>query len=130
MFFEVSATRRLSLSCFTIVLSCLALMVLTSPLPAQQPAGKNTQQKTHTQITLQNATKDTVRVELRIGTASYCEANTTTATQVLPPGQGWLIATTRPLCWRRLINEHRPGDGWTPWSRHVLAVGQRLQVRM
>ena len=102
-----------------------------SPLRAQQapppqapnPRAVKGQQK---QLSLRNTGKDTITLELRVGDQPDCAANPPAATQRLPPGREWLIATPRPICWRRADAKASPG--LASWHRHVLAVGEHLKL--
>lgn len=88
-----------------------------------QPKPKNGQ------ITLRNATSDSVRVELRIGDAGDCDKTPVAAEKLVPPGRSWLIAAIHPICWRRATEASARASRpeWMPWHRHVLAVGERRE---
>jgi hypothetical protein len=96
---------------------------------AQKPTTATPRKATPTQLTLLNGTKDTVKIELRIGAATDCGLNPVAAVQLLPPGRSWLIATPRPICWRR-TDAYQAAGGAGSWHRQVLAVGQRLELTL
>jgi hypothetical protein len=91
-------------------LAALALVVIAGrAVPAQaqqQPAqGQPTPRADgrlpqHPQLTLRNDTRDSVRVELRVGSAADCAQNGPAITRVIPPGRSWIIASPRSICWR------------------------------
>lgn len=99
-------------------------------LDAQQPpsaaSSRAAKKATQKQLSLRNTTKDTVTLELRLGDAPDCAANPLATTQRLPPGREWLIASARPICWRRSDDEASPG--LSSWHRHVLKAGERLEL--
>ena len=111
-----------------IALAASALLGIPSTLRAQQrqphdPAAAKAAQK---QLSLRNTTPDTITLELRLGTAPDCAANATAATQSIPPGREWLIASPRPICWRRADAKAAPG--LSNWHRHVLKSGEHLKL--
>ena len=98
------------------------------PAPTARPLQSQPKPK-NGQITLRNATSDSVRVELRIGDAANCHKNPVASVQLVPPGRSWLIAAIHPICWRRATAGARSGSTaeWMPWHRRVLAVGERRE---
>jgi hypothetical protein len=113
--------------CVLLVLALFSFVALTAS--AQKPVGPTPPaNKTFTQLTLRNATQDTMRVELRFAAGS-CDASAPAAVHLLAPGQRWIVASSRPICWRRL-NKRLPDASWTQWSRHILAKGQRLDLTL
>jgi hypothetical protein len=116
------AAKRILFGAFT----WLTLGFVPAGAHGQQPGSPRLPKAKQSQLTLRNVTKDTVQVELRVGTAPDCAANPLSAVQSIPPGRRWLIATPRPICWRRL--DVSPPAGASPWHRNVLAAGEHLEL--
>lgn len=118
--------RRLTLAA---ALSALLVALLPGLVRAQQGEHPKPRPK-NGQITLLNATADSVRVELRVGDATDCSQNPVAAVKLVPPGRSWLIAALHPVCWRRSSPSRAAGKEWNPWQRNALAVGERKVVRL
>jgi hypothetical protein len=119
--------RRLTLAA---ALSALFVALLPGLARAQQGEHPTPPRPKNGQITLLNATDDSVRVELRIGDAADCSQNPIAAVKLIPPGRSWLIAALHPVCWRRSSPSRAAGKEWNPWQRNALAVGERKVVRL
>lgn len=78
-------------------------------------------------IMLRNSGRDSMRVEVRVG-SSACAVLRPAAVRVLAPGQRWLVAGDKPICWRRDRNRLGQPANWTAWQRRVVAAGQRLEL--
>lgn len=114
--------RRLTLAIVLIALSFLPISV-----HAQSSGDRPDSTIRNAQLTLRNTTKDTLRVELRLGAATDCAANPLATLQLVPPGRDWLIATKRVICWRRQSVARTASQQWTAWHRVVL--GQRERAK-
>jgi hypothetical protein len=79
-------------------------------------------------LLLRNATWDSVRVEVRAGTAADCDAMSPSAgaTRLLRRGRTWTIVTDKAVCWRRESDPAAPTGAWTTWTRRALAPGQEV----
>lgn len=107
--------------------SVLGILWIPSTLIAQQqPHNADIARVTQKQLSLRNTTKDTIAVELRLGDKPDCAANPPARTQSVPPGREWLIATPRPICWRR--SDAKAPAGVSSWHRHVLRSGEHLKL--
>lgn len=79
-------------------------------------------------LTLRNASRVAVRIELRMGHAASCDDAPPGIVRTLPPGKRWLIAGTQPICWRRALDAGASVPSWTPWNRRLLRAGERLET--
>ena len=79
-------------------------------------------------LTLRNTTSDTLRIEVRIGAAASCEGNKASEVRALPPGRRWVIASNKPMCWRRAPRTTGNAQNPQQWHRHALTPGQRAEV--
>lgn len=74
-------------------------------------------------IAVVNATRDSVRVEVRIGPSTTCEANPALPVRRLRRGATWRVRTTQSVCYRV-----QPADGsastWSTWVRRVPLPGR------
>jgi len=112
----------------TTIVACLASMS-PGPVLAQQPhAAAPSPKAPPKQMTLRNVSRDTMKLELRVGAAPDCSTNPLVATQLLPPGKRWLIATPRPVCWRRV--DARASAGAKSWHRHLLKAGEEVKLAL
>jgi hypothetical protein len=120
-------------------LACLVALLTVAAVGASSPNRLDAQQQspsaaptaaakkaTRKQLSLRNTTKDTVTIELRLGDAPDCAANPPATTQRLPPGREWLIASARPICWRR--SDAKAPLGLSSWHRHILKAGDQLEL--
>lgn len=95
---------------------------------SQQPTATPTAKARGRQLVILNVTQDTARLELRLGNAPNC-GSALGKVLLLPPGRRWLIASERPMCWRR-TDAHALSAADHLWHRHVLAKGQELVVKL
>ena len=108
--------------------ACLMSISARRVLAQQSPANRLSTKAPPTQMTLRNVSRDTMRLELRVGVAPDCKSNPLVATQLLAPGKRWLVATPRPLCWRRVDAKASASAG--AWHRHVLKAGEDVNVTL
>jgi hypothetical protein len=67
-------------------------------------------------LLLRNTLYDSIRVEVRAGTATDCAQNVLLGSFWIKRARTWSIRTASTLCWRR---EQTPGAGlpvWTAWA--------------
>ena len=124
----LGAKRTLGVAKLAGLIGAAVGVLLSTPASAraqqkQQPKETRAKQR---QLNLRNTTSDTITIELRLGDAPDCAANPPAASQMLPPGREWLIATPRPICWRR--TDTRASIGLSSWHRHVLKTGEQLKI--
>lgn len=122
-------TKRAALT--ALILGALgAALEWPSSVFAQQPPAHNPKagKAVRKQLSLRNTTKDTITIELRVGDAPDCAANPPAATQTLPPGRAWLIASGRPICWRR--SDVKSPAAASSWHRHVLKPGDDVKLAL
>jgi hypothetical protein len=83
----------------------------------------------HGPLIIRNVAWDSVRVEVRVGTASDCEQNMLVGVRTLRRGRSWGIWSPMPICWRR---EHTPGPRftgiWDKWDVKLIPVGVTMRV--
>lgn len=88
---------------------------------SQDPAGT---------LILINTQWDAVRVEVRLGRDTNCQAHATTSTHTLRRDKRWAIVTPNVVCWRR---EREPGvadRGWTAWESVRVPAGAKQEVAL
>ena len=124
------ATRTLAhfVALLTVVAvgASMPLRLAAQQPPSTAPATAAAKKAMRKQLSLRNTTKDTVTLELRLGDSPDCAANPLATTQRLPPGRDWLIASGRPICWRR--SDAKAPFGLSSWHRHVLKAGDHLEL--
>jgi hypothetical protein len=82
------------------------------------------------QLTLRNAGAVDVRIEVRLADARSCDAVPAGSVRVLPAGKSWLIASHRPICWRRASDLALPVSTWSAWERRELGTDERAEVQL
>jgi hypothetical protein len=74
---------------------------------------------------LQDSTWKQIRVEVRVGPNTTCDAFVSLGVQVLQQGQEWEVQFDDPvICWR---HDQTPGDPmskWAAWHLEKLADGE------
>ena len=76
-------------------------------------------------LQVRDSTWNQVRVEVRTGPYTSCDALGSLGTQVLQRGQEWVVQVDDPvICWRREQTPGDPASRWTPWQQLQLADGE------
>ena len=94
-------------------------------LPSHAPDAIEVHSRLARTFHLQNSSWNQIRVEVRVGPNTTCDAFESLGVQVLKQGQEWEVHFDDPvICWRRDQTPGDPTSKWTTWQVLRLAVSE------
>lgn len=110
------------------VASRLASVRAASPLHLPSTVRQTNSTRT---LNLQDSTWARVRVEVRVGPGTSCDALGSLGVQVLQVGQEWTVNfDDAVICWRREQSPGTAASTWAPWNQLQLADGEVRAVTL
>ena len=81
-------------------------------------------------LTIRNTSWDAVRVEVRVGPSTQCDANAHSAVKTLGRDRTWAIVSDEVICWRREQTPGDPNSAWSAWAQTRLALDEVRDVTL
>jgi hypothetical protein len=87
--------------------------------------------RTSSTLRLQDSSWSQVRVEVRVGSNTSCDALGSLGVHVLQHGQEWAVQfDDSVICWRREQSPGTAASPWAAWNRVQLADGENRAVTL
>lgn len=103
-------------------------VVVTSPSRGRVPEPTKRPSST---LRLQDSSWSQIRVEVRVGSGSDCNALGSLGVHLLQKGQQWAVQFDDPvICWRRDQTPGDPSSTWATWHQLSLADGEVRAVTL